>query len=319
MAEHIELNYHEPLILPSKYLRAIKNPKTKVVVDNNSEGDCWNHFLNLHVFYKKYNMKCRLVYLSGNFHVESLYKQWLKETSKPKLFTVKVYNIHFKTFATHFRGNYASPKYKKKNFFCFLNNRQHSHRCQSLVYMNYLNLLDKGKVSFREIDRLSANNFSHRCMETNILPEKVAKHIKDTESKIPLHIDYVEQADRLQYSKPLDLNPKIYNSLVNLTSETFYHEPGLFLTEKIIKPMFAGQILILIGQKNSLQYLKTKGFKTFDSIIDERYDNMNNNKRMFAAMDQLKYLYENYTLEELNNITFKIRRYNFKVAQRVFK
>ena len=156
-------------------------------------------------------------------------------------------------------------------------------------------------------------------MEPDILPEKVAKYIKDTESKIPLHIDYVEQADRLQHSKPLDLNPKIYNSLVNLTSETFYHEPGLFLTEKIIKPIFAGQILILIGQKHSLQYLKTKGFKTFDNIIDESYDNMEDDKRMFAAMDQLKYLYETYSLDELNNITFQIRRYNYKVAQRVFK
>jgi hypothetical protein len=41
---------------------------------------------------------------------------------------------------------------------------------------------------------------------------------------------------------------------------------------------------------------------------------MDNDKRMYAAIDQLDILLKNYTLKQLNKFTYKIRKRNFELA-----
>ena len=123
----------------------------------------------------------------------------------------------------------------------------------------------------------------------------------------------------MDYSKPNDFNPKIYSSLINLTSETFYYEPGLFLSEKTWKPILAGQMFIIIGQKHTLKRLRDIGFETFGHIFDESYDNMDNDKRMYAAIDQLDILLKKHTLKQLNRFTHKIRKHTFELAMDLTK
>ena len=47
-----------------------------------------------------------------------------------------------------------------------------------------------------------------------------------------------------------------------------------YFTEKFTKPLYYGQPFILIGFKNSLKFLKEMGFKTYDDIFDESYDEL---------------------------------------------
>ena len=47
-----------------------------------------------------------------------------------------------------------------------------------------------------------------------------------------------------------------------------------FFSEKITKPLYYGHPFILIGWKNSLKFLKEMGFKTYDDIFDESYDEL---------------------------------------------
>ena len=47
-----------------------------------------------------------------------------------------------------------------------------------------------------------------------------------------------------------------------------------YFTEKITKPLYYGHPFILIGFKNSLKFLKDMGFKTYDDVFDESYDEM---------------------------------------------
>lgn len=56
--------------------------------------------------------------------------------------------------------------------------------------------------------------------------------------------------------------------------ETLYDDQRWHLTEKILRPIACGQPFLLAGTAGSLQYLKSYGFQTFDSIIDESYDNI---------------------------------------------
>jgi hypothetical protein len=56
--------------------------------------------------------------------------------------------------------------------------------------------------------------------------------------------------------------------------ETLFDDSRLHLTEKILRPIALGQPFILVATCDSLKYLRSYGFKTFDSIIDESYDSI---------------------------------------------
>jgi hypothetical protein len=220
-------------------------------------------------------------------------------------------NSHFESIRSFYKNNDINLhcNYKSK-WFCNLNNRQHEHRCESLAYLHNLNLIDKGIVSFRSLKKDTHTNFVQRCKNSPLSKEI----LQDTEKLLPLHVDYVESTNPMDYSKPNNFNPEIYSALINLTSETFYDEPGLFLSEKTWKPILAGQMFIIIGQKYTLKRLRDIGFETFGHIFDESYDTMDNDKRMYAAIDQLDILLKNYTLKQLNKFTYKIRKRNFELA-----
>ena len=63
-----------------------------------------------------------------------------------------------------------------------------------------------------------------------------------------------------------------------------------------------------------MKRLRDIGFETFGNIFDESYDTMDNDKRMYAAIDQLDILLKKYTLKQLNRSTRKIRKHNFELA-----
>ena len=65
------------------------------------------------------------------------------------------------------------------------------------------------------------------------------------------------------------------DSYVNLVLETHLdvdQSKGVFLTEKTFKPIKHGQLFIILGAKGSLAELRNYGYRTFDHIIDNSYD-----------------------------------------------
>jgi hypothetical protein len=54
--------------------------------------------------------------------------------------------------------------------------------------------------------------------------------------------------------------------------ETLFDDSRIQLTEKILRPIACGHAFILAGTPGSLQYLQNYGFRTFDGIINESYD-----------------------------------------------
>jgi hypothetical protein len=85
-------------------------------------------------------------------------------------------------------------------------------------------------------------------------------------------------------------------------SESLVDDDTLFFSEKIWKPIMVGHPFILYGNKDSLKYLKSMGYKTFDRWIDESYDDEpDRNVRSIMVVNELK-KFENKTLEELTQI-----------------
>jgi len=59
---------------------------------------------------------------------------------------------------------------------------------------------------------------------------------------------------------------------IEIVLETLFDDDRLHLTEKSLRPMALAQPFILATTHGSLEYLRSYGFKTFDSVWDEGYD-----------------------------------------------
>ena len=75
----------------------------------------------------------------------------------------------------------------------------------------------------------------------------------------------------MQSRIPMDFYAKVNYITV---SETLCIENKKHLTEKIFKPIVAGKPFILAAGYENLKYLKSYGFKTFESLWNEDYDNI---------------------------------------------
>lgn len=109
----------------------------------------------------------------------------------------------------------------------------------------------------------------------NPLDHRAKALVNDVLSTVvkPLVIDTSSPHGSLSASLNFD---DAVSALFHIVTETVYFEPKLHLTEKIFKPIVAKRPFILVGAPGNLAYLKSYGFKTFDSWIDESYDHEEN-------------------------------------------
>lgn len=78
----------------------------------------------------------------------------------------------------------------------------------------------------------------------------------------------------------------------SIIAETNYDNHYNFYTEKIVKPILARRLFIVFSGQHYLHNLRQLGFQTFDGIIDETYDTVEDNKLRFQlALEQIHYLF----------------------------
>jgi len=78
--------------------------------------------------------------------------------------------------------------------------------------------------------------------------------------------------DHPMHSCWLSLFQENAESLAHVVTETVYQGRRHHLTEKTFKPICLRMPFVIVSCAGSLEYLKTYGFLTFDSIWDESYD-----------------------------------------------
>jgi hypothetical protein len=85
---------------------------------------------------------------------------------------------------------------------------------------------------------------------------------------------------------------KIYSKTAyTVVLETWADNQYSFFTEKIVKPILAYRLFIVISGQHYLRNLKQIGFRTFDSIVDESYDSEpDDHIRWTKAIEQAKLL-----------------------------
>ena len=113
---------------------------------------------------------------------------------------------------------------------------------------------------------------------------------------------------------PDNPQPSNTDAFWHIVTETVFYYDKLHLTEKIFKPIVSKQPFMLLAAPGNLAYLKSYGFKTFDSVIDETYDTIQDNDlRTKAVVDQLHW-YCNLTPGEKTDIIQQLEPiidYNF--------
>ena len=101
-------------------------------------------------------------------------------------------------------------------------------------------------------------------------------------------VSYYGKIKHLSTVIPIEIYNQTYYTLV---TETNYANEYTFYTEKIIKPMLAGRLFVVLAGQYYLKNLRDMGFMTFDGIIDESYDNEPDlEKRFIMALQQVEYL-----------------------------
>jgi hypothetical protein len=97
-------------------------------------------------------------------------------------------------------------------------------------------------------------------------------------------------------------------------TETVYTGQRNHLTEKTFKPIVMQQPFIVLSCAHSLEYLRMYGFKTFDDIWDESYDQETDDAvRVKKVADVLKSLNDLSTAEkaQIHRACTSIVEHNF--------
>jgi len=185
-------------------------------------------------------------------------------------------------------------------------------------------LLSQSVVTYKDVFRtanINAIEFKQACAELSWLRQQ---HTLDAISTDEIWYPYVSAGYQLIEKYDILLQPdeehtffmipwKIYaNTWYSILTETNNgNRNGVSLTEKIGKAFFAKRIFILFGAAGSLTLLKKLGFRTFDSVIDETYDTVQDHMlRWEMAFDQVKKLAK-LDPRKIYDQTEEIREHNF--------
>jgi hypothetical protein len=184
-------------------------------------------------------------------------------------------------------------------------------------------LLPYGQISFNVTDKLFEDWQDEVADPNSKLSEHAkhhaAQHLTDTNKLV---IDHSElpgsvSADILRNINghfPIGCEPANVDAFWHIVTETVFYYDKLHLTEKIFKPIVSKQPFMLLAAPGNLAYLKSYGFKTFDSVLDESYDLIQDNDlRTQAVVDQLHW-YCNLTPDEKTDIIQRLEPiidYNF--------
>jgi hypothetical protein len=254
------------------------------------------------------------------------------EHSKDLPNNVKLLYYFFHGFAAMdwYRGHHALNynklivKQYKHDFITFnrIINYDRSYRIYFVSLLKDRGLLDQGLISFGVTDNLFEDWRDETADPNSKLSEQAKYHIEQHLVDIDkLIIDHAELPGSASANIPRTIpgywpnndQPNV-DAFWHIVTETVFYYDKLHLTEKIFKPIVSKQPFMLLAAPGNLAYLKRYGFKTFNSVIDESYDNIQDNDLRTEAVVHQLHWYCNLTPSEKTDIIQQLEpiiEYNF--------
>ena len=248
--EPVQLSIHLPTFLSFNSRNTTKLPENKFLVTSETNSD------NVDYICKAYGLQPFYYFFHGWAALD-----WYRGYDRTFLITP------------------LEQRHIKKTFFSA--NRiiggERSHRVLQLYHFQSFDLLHN-HVSAPEICPVENKHiqdiaaiYQHRYPDNQCLPD-VGKGIMETIAQMDLPRLFPNEDTQRMSSCWLDQFDLCAESMIYHVSETVFFGRRQHLTEKTFKPIALGMPFVLSAPAGSLQYLKQYGFKTFDSVWDEKYD-----------------------------------------------
>jgi hypothetical protein len=194
-----------------------------------------------------------------------------------------------------------TPYVPKNKFFDLLLGQQRRHRDIIYNFITKNNYTDQMIMTYKNHSPIILpNQHDANWIWPNI-------ELEVLESTMPWSIARVKYNEQI-VSLSQVISTEIYNQTAyTVVAETRYNNEWSFYTEKIVKPILAERLFIVFSGQHYLRNLHNLGFKTFDGIIDESYDDIEDyDLRFKLACEQIQYLVnqpQKSILEQIRPIT----------------
>ena len=147
------------------------------------------------------------------------------------------------------------------------------HRVEFLAALAKRNCIQFNRISFPKI-----------CPYENVTAQELARDLGLDISGVNLPLIIDSDKNHAGNSHKIDFWDQAQECFCQVVTETVW-VGRLHITEKTFKPIVMQQPFILVGSRHGLAYIREYGFKTFDSIWDESYDDLPDHERMAAIAD----------------------------------
>lgn len=188
-----------------------------------------------------------------------------------------------------------------------MNNLAHPHRSMMMDILAKHNLIDKGKIAWRDVIRYYDN-------DRTVVPDSLRLgHYKYKYwTPVRMYLDQVHNESTVgQEILPIQYKNCFMQLVSESTIDTF------FLTEKTATPLLYNKIFLTVGSKDFHANLVDMGFKLYDNLFDYSFDSLDNDwDRMEGLINNIK-RYETMTPEQLTQLRTEnehIIRHNREVA-----
>lgn len=211
---------------------------------------------------------------------------------------------------TYFFPNFFLSTYDKMNKYVTINDKIKpdkkflclNRRMNFQKYQIIEELFNKGLLKDTRF------TWVHNLVPINkISKELILEHNIDVDNfkSIQLEGDVMYGSDLSRHDEFLfTINPNwYYKSKVNIITETTLYKNSIHLTEKTWKAIYLGiPFVIYSPSQNYLENLRGMGFKTFNSVINEDYDNIIGNDKIVQIINSAEKLATIYNIPEVLDI-----------------
>ena len=264
-------------------------------------------------YYSKLNLKCLVFSISSHLYDRVILIHSEKNSKDLEQYQKNNFLcVHYWSHAVIARDWYRFAKHDKRlntnaqlthKFLIYC--RDWSHRREyrlKFLEMLVTNELDKDSltsVMHTNSDNVHYSNYEFLNPQFKLSTPETISQIKNNNFSSTASADYDYQ--------------DFINTQVSVVLETVFDESRIHLTEKTLRPIACGHPFLLAAGPNSLEYLRSYGFKTFAPWIDESYDletdSFKRLEKIINSMKQIQKL-QGTELENFSRAVKKIADYN---------
>lgn len=257
--------------ISKQYLEDVRAGKSKIVLFFIYEGYSGTHNNFDFEIIEEWRIKAKLPEYSVYYVCGNLLSETIPQQKNLKIIGRGIH--YFEPWNKY--DDYPAEFIPKDDKFLFLSyNRQpRYHRIRLAVELLRNGLFNKGYISLYKLN--------------HPLPYATHEEASFLIENSPFTID--SKYD-LYYNLAINITKEDYEkTFISLITETLVDRGTLFLSEKIWKPIMVGHPFMVYGNKHTLSYLKSLGYKTFDKWIDESYDDIDDHEmRCVKIVSELK-------------------------------